>query len=289
MRDAPGAPGRPLAGFGLVWTVGFLTFASPSLATVVPGLPNDHYHAFADPMVFVLVGLGAGALWRWRTAGAGAGDEPAGEGTSDSHATGLRVGRLAAVVGLCLLVGWNLAHQAPAVNADGGFPAGDRAATRIAAAAGGGPIVLRSLPAFKSTEAYAYPLVRAGVAVRSMAAAAGSDDVRPGETLVLICDEQFAEAIGAPCGGQAEASLVPPGGAGTPILRFEAAPGQVRPVSAPDEAPSPTQVSSFVHVVRIGHLRGHLQPQASAAGHVAALQSRSRDRLGAHHAHLQRP
>ena len=28
------------------------------------GLPNDHYHAFADPMVFVLVGLGAAALVR---------------------------------------------------------------------------------------------------------------------------------------------------------------------------------------------------------------------------------
>ncbi len=51
-------------GVGLLWTAAALTFLSPSLATVVPGLPNDHYHAFADPMVFVLVGLGAGALWR---------------------------------------------------------------------------------------------------------------------------------------------------------------------------------------------------------------------------------
>ena len=53
-------------GLGLLWTALALTFISPSLATVIPGLPNDHYHAFADPMVFTLVGLGAGALWRVR-------------------------------------------------------------------------------------------------------------------------------------------------------------------------------------------------------------------------------
>ena len=28
------------------------------------GLPNDHYHAFADPIVFVVVGLGVAALVR---------------------------------------------------------------------------------------------------------------------------------------------------------------------------------------------------------------------------------
>ena len=48
-------------GLGLAWTALALTFAAPGLAVVVAGLPNDHYHAFADPMVFVLVGLGAGA------------------------------------------------------------------------------------------------------------------------------------------------------------------------------------------------------------------------------------
>ena len=53
-------------GLGLLWTGFALTVISPSLATVIPGLPNDHYHAFADPMVFTLVGLGAGALWRVR-------------------------------------------------------------------------------------------------------------------------------------------------------------------------------------------------------------------------------
>jgi 4-amino-4-deoxy-L-arabinose transferase-like glycosyltransferase len=49
---------------GLGWTALALSAISPSLATVVLGLPNDHYHAFADPMVFVLVGVGVAALWR---------------------------------------------------------------------------------------------------------------------------------------------------------------------------------------------------------------------------------
>ena len=54
LARASGCSGRPAC----------LTFISPSLATVVPGLPNDHYHAFADPMVFTLIGMGAAVLWR---------------------------------------------------------------------------------------------------------------------------------------------------------------------------------------------------------------------------------
>ncbi len=51
-------------GLGLLWATLALTFLSPSLATVIPGLPNDHYHAFADPMVFTIIGMGAAVLWR---------------------------------------------------------------------------------------------------------------------------------------------------------------------------------------------------------------------------------
>ena len=41
-------------GLGLAWTIAGLAVGASSLATVVLGLPNDHYHAFADPMVFVV-------------------------------------------------------------------------------------------------------------------------------------------------------------------------------------------------------------------------------------------
>ena len=51
-------------GLTLLWTTAALTVAASGLATVVPRLPNDHYHAFADPIVFVTVGLGLAALAR---------------------------------------------------------------------------------------------------------------------------------------------------------------------------------------------------------------------------------
>ena len=45
-------------------------------------------------------------------------------------------------------------------------------------------------------------------------------------TLVIICDALYATAIGAPCGGPAEAVIAPPARFGEPIDRFEAAPGR---------------------------------------------------------------
>jgi 4-amino-4-deoxy-L-arabinose transferase-like glycosyltransferase len=198
-------------GLGLLWTAFALTFVSPSLATIVAGLPNDHYHAFADPMVFVLVGLGAGWVWRL-------GSRPRPDGQR------LPVGPAIAVVGVVALLGWNLVHEPPAVNPDGGFPAAQAAATRIAAAAGGGPVTLRSLPVFKSTEAYRYPLVLAGVAV-----SADPENGLVGDdagALVVICDSLFEASIGAPCGGPAEATVAPPDRYGEPVDRFVAAPGR---------------------------------------------------------------
>ena len=220
-------------GLGLLWTAGFLTFASPSLSTIVPGLPNDHYHAFADPMVFTLVGMGAGVLWRGgsrRKAGDstsvpnGAAAPP---GATDGPTTGVDrsvlVGRVVAVVGVVALLGFGLVNLPPAVHPDGGFPGADRAAARIVAA-GGRQLTLRSLPDFKSTEAYGYPLIRAGA---SVTVDAGSGPVaQEAGTLVIICDDLYATAIGAPCGGPAEAVVAPPARFGEPIDRFEAAPGR---------------------------------------------------------------
>ena len=151
-------------GLGLLWTAFALTFISPSLATVIPGLPNDHYHAFADPMVFTLVGLGAGALWRVRP-GRAAGRAQHGREPDAAPADERTVplGPAVVVATLAVLVAWNLVNQPPAVHPDGGFPAAEAAGARILAATGAGTtITLRSLPDFKSTEAYAYPLIRAG-------------------------------------------------------------------------------------------------------------------------------
>ena len=85
-------------------------------------------------------------------------------------------------------------------------------------------LTLRSLPDFKSTEAYGYPLIRAGA---SVTVDAGSGPVaQEAGTLVIICDALYATAIGAPCGGPAEAVVAPPARFGEPIDRFEAAPGR---------------------------------------------------------------
>ncbi len=139
-------------GLGLLWTAVALTFLAPSLAVVIRGLPNDHYHAFADPMVFVLVGVAAAALWR----------PVATVPSARSVARHLTPGRLLAAVGVGAIVAWAGTHVPAPVHPDGGYPAAQVAAERIETVAGPGAIDLRSQPIFKSIEAYAYPLVLGG-------------------------------------------------------------------------------------------------------------------------------
>lgn len=156
----------------LVWTAPALAVAASSLATVTPGLPNDHYHAFLDPIVFVVAGLGAAALARTSVGGVAL-----------------------AVAAVVALVGFNLAIRPPAVAADGGWPAARDAGTRIARVVGDRPIALLSLPDFKSTDGVRFPLVDAGLTVTEPGASGA---------LVIVCDSLFRTAIGADCGGPAE-------------------------------------------------------------------------------------
>ena len=201
-------------GLGLLWSSVFLSVAAPSLASVVPGLPNDHYHAFADPMVVVLVGLGLAAL----VAAPGP------------------IGPAAAGVTLVAILGWNLTHQPPSVHPDGGWPAGETAGARVDAVLGEAGIgreatvLLRSIPDFKSTEAVAYPLVRLGRAV----VAETTKGTAPGSAAspvdaagwVLLCDDLFRDVTGAACGGPAEDAQAMRDGFGALVERFEAAPGR---------------------------------------------------------------
>jgi 4-amino-4-deoxy-L-arabinose transferase-like glycosyltransferase len=235
-----GGPERFVArwfGLGLLWSVVFLTVGAPSLASVVPGLPNDHYHAFADPLVFVLVGLGVGALARRWAA------------TRDPAAAFSLALAGAAVVGL---LGWNLTRLPPASHPDGGYPAGLIAGERVDAVlttAGldrTAIVEIRSIPEFKSTEALAYPLAVIG---RPFAAMLADEEVAPGSAdpsydtssgddvaLVLLCDDLFREVIGAPCGGPAENAVVGDAGGDVwgPLLdRFAAAPGRFVSVYGP--------------------------------------------------------
>jgi hypothetical protein len=117
-----------------------------------------------------------------------------------------------------LIVVFNLATQPPIEAPDGGWPAAERAAARVIAAAGPGPAIeLQSLPAFKSGEALQFPLVAEGATVRP----AGPD----GATRVVLCDALFDQAIGKECGGPAEDAAT--AGSGLQLVdRFEAAPGR---------------------------------------------------------------
>jgi 4-amino-4-deoxy-L-arabinose transferase-like glycosyltransferase len=201
---------------GLAWTALALTVVSPSLATVVEGLPNDHYHAFADPIVFVLLGIGAAALWQARTRVI-AGDRPS------APAAALTPGRVAVMAGMLAVIAWAVTHQPPAVAPDGGFPVAKAAAARIEAAIPTDPIEFGSLPTFKTPEAYVYPLVRDGRRVEPVSLDGRSPTV--GSALVVVCDSLFEAAIGAACGGPAESASVAVR-YGQPIDRFAAAPRQ---------------------------------------------------------------
>jgi hypothetical protein len=193
---------------GLLWTIVALAVGASSLATVVAGLPNDHYHAFADPMVIVLVAVGLAGLAK--------------RATSSSGATAPRVLAAAAVVAL---IGWNLANQPPPVAADGGWAAASTAAARVVAASSGRPIVLTSLPTFKSDEALRMPLAALHADVMP-AGANGPAFGGPDATRVVLCDELFRDAMGADCGGPAEDALIGPGAPDHLMTRFEAAPGR---------------------------------------------------------------
>jgi hypothetical protein len=130
------------------------------------------------------------------------------------------------------LIAWSTTHQLPAVHADGGFPAAEAAAARIETVTERQPIELRSLPDFKSVEAYAYPLVRGGRSVTfgaevSDAVLRPSGPAGPPAYLAVICDRLFEHVIGAPCGGPAEMTLAPGGTDAALVDRFDPAPGRV--------------------------------------------------------------
>jgi len=206
-------------GLSLIWTTLALAVAASGLATVIPRPPNDHYHAFADPIVFVAIGLGTAGLIR------------AGQKREATRAT--PVAYLAAPAIVIAIAGFNLVRQPPATSPDGGWPAGDAASVRVLEDLGGEPspgptVALESLPTFKSADALGFPLTRRGVTIDAATAAP--------EPIVVLCDGLFVEAIGAPCGGSAEDALVA-GRAVSLADRFESAPDRWVSVYVPNGEP----------------------------------------------------
>jgi hypothetical protein len=164
-------------------------------------------------MVVALVGIGPVAIAR-----------PAFARPGPARTLGL-TGAAAIVIAIA---GFNLATQPAATAPDGGWRAADAAAQRVIAATGRGPLILTSLPTFKSDEAMRMPLEAAGldVAGRPTGAPAAPAD----RSIVILCDQLFRNAIGTDCGGPAETDDLEASGAGPAgadlIDRFEAAPGR---------------------------------------------------------------
>ncbi len=177
-------------GAGVLWSVLALSLLAPSLQAVVPGLPNDHYHAFADPIVVVAVALAARAL------GAGMGLEA-------------RVDVAArAVVSLAMvgLVALDVGQWPPLTHAAGGWPVMRDAGARVVALDPGATFDVRGLPIFKTAEGLGYPIVAAGASVAAIATDVDTSALPlvEGQDLVIACDRLFERVIGDACGGPAE-------------------------------------------------------------------------------------
>ena len=201
-----------LAGVFL-WSLPVLAVTAPTLMTSVPGLPNDHYHTFLDPVVIALAGAGIAALSR---GGARAGLAVA--------------GRVAGAAALAALVVVSVARWPAAASPDGGWPLADAAAGRVQATLQTLTTRTRldtalvSIPDFKSADAIRFPLVRRGVDVWIP----GAPEFRVVDQLVLVCDPLFEDVVGQRCGGAAEGTWL--GAEERPwrlVDRFEAGPRRV--------------------------------------------------------------
>jgi hypothetical protein len=207
-------------GASVLWGAASLTALAPSLQFVVAGLPNDHYHAFLDPVVIALVALAARAVAA-RAVAANFGPQPRAD----------MVARTLVACAIVALVAVDAGRWPPFAHPNGGWPAARDAGTRIVAASPGAAFDVRGLPVFKTAEGIGYPIVAAGGnAVIATDTGESGRPVEPGRLVVIACDRLFEAVIGAACGGPAEALFLaglPRPGATAPLRlldRFDASP-----------------------------------------------------------------
>lgn len=201
-----GPAASPAERWPAAWLVGTLAFSAvglailaPSLAVVTPGLPNDHYHAFLDPVVLALTGTGAARLALAARRAAVDLSWPGGRVTGPATAV-----VLTAALGAIAVTAWP-----PAVSTDGGWRLADAAAAHIVEVVDAGwppdePRLLVSLPVFKPDDAIRFPLARRGMALLPPVASLSSAGSLPIGVAVVVCDPLFDDATGVPCGGIAE-------------------------------------------------------------------------------------
>jgi dolichyl-phosphate-mannose-protein mannosyltransferase len=203
-RGEGAGPARWLA-LTAAWSIVALTIVAPTLSRVVIGLPDDHYHAFMDPILVVAVALAGAAIAR---GGAGVVRDAAGARAAvvarvDVAARALLVLALVGTVGLAL-------GRQPIADPNGGWPAARAAGDRLVATLGTAPVGLVNLPVFEPADWIGFPIVHAGGTI--------APDLAGAHAVVVGCDRLFEQVIGDACGGPAEArwlaTLVGPAAAG---------------------------------------------------------------------------
>jgi hypothetical protein len=219
LRGELGLATRWLGGT-VAWSALALSVLAPSLQTVVAGLPNDHYHAFLDPVVVVLVSVAAIAMAAPATlpaalilaahtvdpANATAATLVTAPATGDATDLGAR-GRAALRPGVdaaarallgavfVLVIALEVSRW-PIADPNGGWPAAAASGARIVATTGNSPVALIDLPAFKTPAGTGFPIVMAGGTL--------TDDVWSAAFIVVPCDRLFESVIGLQCAGPAE-------------------------------------------------------------------------------------
>ncbi|HLX34616.1 MAG TPA: glycosyltransferase family 39 protein [Candidatus Limnocylindrales bacterium] len=222
---------RWLAGT-VAWSSIALAILAPSLQTVVAGLPNDHYHAFLDPVVVVLLVLSLIAI-----AGPNSSIAARAATTDPDQASAQRVlpvVRVAFGVALLAVVGIGVT-QWPAPDPNGGWPAAQAAGARVVAITGTNPVWTFDVPTFKTADLIGFPIAYAGGTV--VGTSAPALDPANGSPLnatywVVACDRLFEPVVGKACGGPAEDATVDPIGADllmptparTLVTRFDSSP-----------------------------------------------------------------
>lgn len=156
------------------WAALAFTLLTPSLAVFAPGLPNDQYHAWLDPVLFGALGVAVARI--------------------AAHDTLRR--RIVAFGLVVAGVTLSLTSTPPLTAPDGGWTAADTAALRVLAAAGDRPIAVTGVA--KTVAALGFPLQRRH---------ANLVDPADADVLVVTCDPLFEDAIGKPCGGAAERTV----------------------------------------------------------------------------------
>jgi hypothetical protein len=175
----------------LVWSTIALALAAPSLQTVVSGLPNDHYHAFLDPVVAILVAVPAADLW-YRARGA----------WDATHRPAAGLAFAGVWIGMLAILAVGVWRRPPAVDPNGGWPAARLAGERIVAATNGAPIALFGTPDIKLPDGIGFPIVYAGGRLDP------APDLAAGTAVIVVaCDRLFGLEFGL-CSGPAEENLI---------------------------------------------------------------------------------